>query len=47
MFRRLAECLPFLWAVDAVQPDTLGLSIVEYVNGVAVDDADDGAAEVG
>lgn len=38
--------LAFLRAVNAVEPDTFSLSVVEYVDGVAVEDGDDGAGEV-
>ena len=40
------NCLAVLRTVDAAQSDAFSLAIVEYVNGVAVEDGDDGAGEV-
>ena len=42
----LIECLPFLWAVDSIEANTFSLSVVEYVDGVAVEHGDDGAGKV-
>jgi len=41
-----AEGLAFLRTVDAAQPEAFRLTIVQDVDGVAVDDGDDGAGEV-
>ena len=43
----LAEGLALLRTVDATQSDAFSLAIVEYIKGVAVENADDAAGEVG
>ena len=42
----LAECLAFLRTVDTVQADPFRVTIVEYIDGVAVENGDDRAGEV-
>jgi hypothetical protein len=42
-----AVSLTFLWAIAAAQADAFRVSVVEDFEGVAVEDRDDGAAEVG
>lgn len=43
----LAEGLAFLRTVDAAQSDAFRALIVQHFEGVAVEDGDDGAGEVG
>ena len=43
MLGSLAVGLPFLWAVDAVQADTFRVLVVEYFDGVAIEDFDQGS----
>lgn len=43
----LAVGWALLGAVDAVQADTLRTLVVQNLNGVAVEDGDTGAGEVG
>ncbi len=43
----VAERLPLLRAVDAVQPDTLAFAVVQHGDRIAVADAHDAASEVG
>ena len=47
LLRSLAERLGFFWAVDAIQADPLRLFVVQDVDGVAVDNGDHGAGELG
>jgi hypothetical protein len=42
----LPERLPFLWAINAIEPNLFGFAIVENGNRIAVRDADDAAREV-
>ena len=42
----LAEGLAFLWAIDAVEADTLSSVVVQDFDGVAVEDGDDEVGEV-
>jgi hypothetical protein len=46
MLRLLAVGLVFLWAIDAVEANAFRVVIVQDFNGVAVEDADDGAGEI-
>jgi hypothetical protein len=39
--------LALLWTVDAVETDTLRAGVVQNFDGVAVEDGDDEAGEVG
>ena len=39
--------LPLLWAVNPVEPDTFSAVVVQDVDGVTVEDRNDGAGEVG
>ena len=41
-FARLPKARPFLQAVDGVEPDPLGVAVVQDFDGVAVEDGDDG-----
>jgi hypothetical protein len=43
----LAVGLAFFWAVDAIKADAFGVMVVQDFDGVAVEDGDDGAGEVG
>ena len=43
----LAEGLAFLRAVDAAEADAFRVLVVQDFDGVAVEDGDDGAGEVG
>ena len=47
LLRSLAVGLAFLWAVDAAEADTFRVVVVQDFDGVAVEDGDDGAGEVG
>ena len=47
LLRFLAVGLFLLRAVDAVESDALSLAVVEHVNGVSVDHADDFSGEGG
>jgi hypothetical protein len=47
LLRSLAVGLAFLLAVDAVQADTFWVLVVQDFDGIAVEDGDDGAGEVG
>jgi hypothetical protein len=43
----MAVRLALLWAVDATETDALRVLVVQHFDGVAVEDGDDGAGEVG
>jgi len=47
MLGSLAERLAFLRAVDAAEADAFRVVVVQHFEGVAVEDGDDGAGEVG
>jgi hypothetical protein len=47
MFGIVAEGLTFLRAVDATESDTFRICVVQDFDGIAVEDGDDGAGEVG
>ena len=47
MLGSLAVSLAFLWAVDPAETDTFSAFVVEDFDGVAVEDGDDRAREVG
>jgi hypothetical protein len=47
LFGFVAERLTFLWAVDATEADTFRVGVVQDFDGVAVEDRDDWAGEVG
>ena len=42
----MAVLLTFLWAVNAAETDTFGVSVVEDFDGIAVKDGDDEAGEI-
>jgi hypothetical protein len=42
----MAEGLAFLRAVDATEADTLSMVAIQYFDGVAIEDGDNGAGEV-
>ncbi len=46
MLRSLAVVLALLWAVDALEADTLRVVVVQDFEGVPVEDAKNGASEV-
>jgi len=39
--------LPYLWAVNPVEPDALSAVVVQDFNGVAVEDGDDTISSAG
>ena len=43
----MAEGLAFLRTVNTAEPDTFRVLVVQDFDGVAVEDGDDGAGEVG
>jgi hypothetical protein len=43
----VAKCLAFFRAIDPAQTDALRACVVQNFDGVAVEDGDDGAGEVG
>jgi hypothetical protein len=47
LLRSLAEGLFLLRTVDTAEADTFGVLVVQDFEGVAVEDGDDGAGEVG
>jgi hypothetical protein len=47
LLRVLAIRLAFLWAVDAGKTDAFRVLVVQDFDGVAVEDGDDGAGEIG
>ena len=47
MLGSLAERLAFLGAIDPAESDAFRMVIVQNLEGVAVEDGDDGAREIG
>ena len=47
LFRPFTECLALFWTVDAAEADTFRVLVVQDFDGVAVEDGNDGAGEVG
>jgi hypothetical protein len=47
LFRSSAEGLAFLRAVNAAEANTFSAVVVQNFDGVAIEDGDDGASEVG